>query len=296
MPKDRLEELRASQKVKWNSQADEQVSISRQDSTDMFLAKVENVSDSLDSLSTKMDMLQQIHQRILNGLPSDPVADHEDQEHLLHDIIVISTNIRAELRTLGDDVARAENRPNRSATTRLRRAQHRELARRLLSLTSQYDREQITHRERLKERMRRQLKIADLDSRVRTDAEIEELLENRNPMIFSQQIIANSQQARDALADVEARHQDILSLEQNVKEIRDLMWEITNLVEQQGEICDRIEYNMEAAGGNMASGRQQIESARVSQKRARRCKIIAILVLVGVLVGVAIYLAVKFNG
>lgn len=47
------------------------------------------------------------------------------------------------------------------------------------------------------------------------------------------QIVAESQQAKQALADVEARHQDIIKLESNIKELRDMFVDMAMLVEAQ---------------------------------------------------------------
>ena len=47
------------------------------------------------------------------------------------------------------------------------------------------------------------------------------------------QIIADSQQAKQALADVEARHQDIVKLETNIRELRDMFVDMALLVEAQ---------------------------------------------------------------
>lgn len=47
------------------------------------------------------------------------------------------------------------------------------------------------------------------------------------------QILADSQKAKDALADVEARHQDIIKLEKDLVEIRDLFSDVALLIETQ---------------------------------------------------------------
>lgn len=53
-----------------------------------------------------------------------------------------------------------------------------------------------------------------------------------------------SEKNKQALADVQARHQDIMKLEESVRELRDLFIEMAVLVESQGTMVDRIEYNV----------------------------------------------------
>lgn len=81
------------------------------------------------------------------------------------------------------------------------------------------------------------------------------MLETNNPQIFTQgvssvfdcihrfsglvllfpffQIITDSQQAKQTLADIEARHEDIIKLESSIKELREMFTDMAMLVESQ---------------------------------------------------------------
>jgi syntaxin 1A len=45
--------------------------------------------------------------------------------------------------------------------------------------------------------------------------------------------VVQTQEARQALADIEARHEEIINLEKNIRELRDLFIEMASLVETQ---------------------------------------------------------------
>lgn len=92
-----------------------------------------------------------------------------------------------------------------------------------------------------------------------TDDELEEMLENGNVAVFTgdvsfvvlswgnrqcvrksetffyllAQIVVQTQEARQALKDIEARHEEIIKLEKNIMELRDLFIEMASLVETQ---------------------------------------------------------------
>jgi syntaxin 1A len=93
-----------------------------------------------------------------------------------------------------------------------------------------------------------------------TDEELEEMLETGNVAVFTGdvsfailsflqakktacekiwfffiflQIVVQTQEARQALADIEARHEEIINLEKNIRELRDLFIEMASLVETQ---------------------------------------------------------------
>ncbi len=50
---------------------------------------------------------------------------------------------------------------------------------------------------------------------------------------ISPQIMADTQLARQTLSEIEARHQDILKLEQSIKELHDMFQDLATLVDSQ---------------------------------------------------------------
>lgn len=69
--------------------------------------------------------------------------------------------------------------------------------------------------------------------RTTTDEELEEMIEQGNPAVFTQGIIMETQQARQTLADIEARHADIIKLENSIRELHDMFMDMAMLVESQ---------------------------------------------------------------
>lgn len=93
-----------------------------------------------------------------------------------------------------------------------------------------------------------------LAGRTTTNEELEEMLEQGNPAVFTQgvsvakfifeiniliilffkiQIIMETQQAKQTLADIEARHADIIKLENSIRELHDMFMDMAMLVENQ---------------------------------------------------------------
>ena len=56
------------------------------------------------------------------------------------------------------------------------------------------------------------------------------------------QIIGDMQQAKQTLVDIEARHKNVLRLENNIKELHDMFVDMAMLMESQGTMIDNIEY------------------------------------------------------
>ena len=59
------------------------------------------------------------------------------------------------------------------------------------------------------------------------------MLEQGNPAVFTQGIIMDTAAAKQTLADIEARHADIIKLETSIKELHDMFMDMAMLVESQ---------------------------------------------------------------
>ncbi|KHJ49463.1 SNARE domain protein [Trichuris suis] len=100
--------------------------------------------------------------------------------------------------------------------------------------------------------------------------QLEEMIESGNPAIFTQGIITDTQQAKQTLADIEARHNDIMKLESSIRELHDMFMDMAMLVESQGEMIDRIEYNVEHAKDYVDRAVSDTKKAVQYQSKARR--------------------------
>ena len=69
--------------------------------------------------------------------------------------------------------------------------------------------------------------------RTTTNEELEDMLEQGNPAVFTQGIIMDTAAAKQTLADIEARHADIIKLETSIKELHDMFMDMAMLVESQ---------------------------------------------------------------
>ncbi|XP_076344608.1 syntaxin-like isoform X2 [Tachypleus tridentatus] len=99
------------------------------------------------------------------------------------------------------------------------------------------------------------------------------------------QIIMETQQAKQTLADIDTCHNDIIKLENSIRELHDMFMDMAMLVERQGEMIDRIEYQVEHAKDFIEAAKQDTKKAIVYQSKARKKKIIIVILLL-VVIGV----------
>ncbi|EMP27249.1 Syntaxin-1A [Chelonia mydas] len=106
--------------------------------------------------------------------------------------------------------------------------------------------------------------------RTTTSEELEDMLESGNPAIFSSGIIMDSNITKQALNEIETRHSEIIKLENSIRELHDMFMDMAMLVESQGEMIDRIEYNVEHSVDYVERAVSDTKKAVKYQSKARR--------------------------
>ncbi|CAF3286108.1 unnamed protein product [Rotaria sp. Silwood2] len=166
------------------------------------------------------------------------------------------------------------------------------LTQKFRDVMNDYNQVQLGYRQKCKERIQRQLEIT---GRSVTEGEVEEMLESGNPAVFTQGIMVETAQAKQSLADIEARHGDIMKLEKNIRELRDMFIDMAALVQTQGEMIDRIEYNVVQSENFVKAASTDTKKAVKFQSAARRKLFIIIGIIIAVIVVLAIILAIVFG-
>lgn len=79
----------------------------------------------------------------------------------------------------------------------------------------------------------------------------------------------DTQQARQTLADIEARHEEIMKLEKSIREVHDLFVDMATLIEKQGDKIDSIESHITNTRDFVEKAVEQTKEALVYQGKAR---------------------------
>ncbi|XP_050466011.1 syntaxin-1A isoform X1 [Cataglyphis hispanica] len=287
MTKDRLAALVAAQSDDDDVADDVSVNVGAPDDfMTEFFAEVEEIREMIDRIQTNVEDVKKKHSAILSAPQTDEKVKLE-LEDLMSDIKKTANKVRAKLKVIEQNIEQEEHTNKSSADLRIRKTQHSTLSRKFVEVMTEYNRTQTDYRERCKGRIQRQLEIT---GRTTTNEELEEMLEQGNPAVFTQGIIMETQQAKQTLADIEARHADIIKLENSIRELHDMFMDMAMLVESQGEMIDRIEYHVEHAVDYVQTATQDTKKALKYQSKARRKKIMIMicLAILGVVVATTI--------
>ncbi|XP_035792025.1 syntaxin-1A-like isoform X8 [Anopheles albimanus] len=255
-----------------------------------FFKEVEEIRMMIDKIQANVEEVKKKHSAILSAPQSDEKTKQE-LEDLMADIKKTANRVRGKLKGIEQNIEQEEQTSKSNADLRIRKTQHSALSRKFVEVMTEYNRTQTDYRERCKGRIQRQLEIT---GRATTNEELEEMLEQGNSAVFTQGIIMETQQAKQTLADIEARHADIIKLENSIRELHDMFMDMAMLVESQGEMVDRIEYHVEKSTDYVTSGGENLVQAVKYMSKARKKKIlIAVCVLITIVILVvflAIYL------
>ncbi|NXV69196.1 STX1A protein, partial [Molothrus ater] len=290
------------------------VSVDRDRFMDEFFEQVEEIRGFIDKISENVEEVKRKHSAILaspNPDESDPSLacgfSSEPAQFLLAlaqwvpwgagrtgggtQVSEVNPEITTQQETnvsscpsgIEQSIEQEEGLNRSSADLRIRKTQHSTLSRKFVEVMSEYNATQTDYRERCKGRIQRQLEIT---GRTTTSEELEDMLESGNPAIFSSGIIMDSNITKQALNEIETRHSEIIKLENSIRELHDMFMDMAMLVESQGEMIDRIEYNVEHSVDYVERAVSDTKKAVKYQSKARRKKIMIIIccVILGIVI------------
>ncbi|KAI2796716.1 Syntaxin-1A, partial [Blomia tropicalis] len=263
MTKDRLAALKAAQVD------DDDVAVGMEEKggyMEEFFQEVEQIRENIEKMQTNVEEVKKIHSAILSAPQTDDKVKQQ-LEDLMADIKRTANRVRGKLKVMEQNIEQLEQTSMMSADFRIRKTQHSMLSQKFVEVMTDYNKTQTDYRERCKARIQRQLEIT---GRSTTNEELEEMLESGNPAIFTQGIMTDTQQAKQTLADIEARHADIIKLENSIRELHDMFMDMAMLVESQGEMIDRIEFHVSSALEYVEEAVKDTKKAMEYQRKARR--------------------------
>ncbi|NXK54830.1 STX1A protein, partial [Chauna torquata] len=275
------------------------VSVDRDRFMDEFFEQVEEIRGFIDKISENVEEVKRKHSAILASPNPDESEDAGERPAPWDSgmgvspwdpwarVWVCSPCVRRGGLTaaggIEQSIEQEEGLNRSSADLRIRKTQVSLCPGGTGKVMSEYNATQTDYRERCKGRIQRQLEIT---GRTTTSEELEDMLESGNPAIFSSGIIMDSNITKQALNEIETRHSEIIKLENSIRELHDMFMDMAMLVESQGEMIDRIEYNVEHSVDYVERAVSDTKKAVKYQSKARRKKIMIIIccVILGIVI------------
>ncbi|RKU44435.1 hypothetical protein DL546_007360 [Coniochaeta pulveracea] len=254
-----------------------------------FYTKVSESRNRIDQLREDLDQMDSKMNKAV--VSTEPARDQQEVHQAVERFRLTCASIRAQLQELKNEAdadARSGNNGKSRQITPLWNA-FQEKHRAFLDRERKY-------RNDISEAMVRQYQIVNQDATPEEARRaVEETDFNRQGGLFQQALMNDrTGQARTVLGNVQARHNEIQKIEQQMQELALLFQDLDTLVVQQHEPIAQAERQTEQTNDNITAGVKEVDRANEHARRRRRNKwicfgivvLICIIIAVGVGVGV----------
>ncbi|CAL1600056.1 unnamed protein product [Knipowitschia caucasica] len=248
--------------------------------SEAFFKKAQEIHEGLQSLKRKVYDLENKQKTVL-GVPLPEDSMKKELQVLRDEIKTMAGQIQKKLKSIESKKGEDDGKYI-SVTTRMQRIQHGVLSKEFVELMGHCNTIQTHYRERNVERIKRQLKITGYNV---TDEELDTMLESGQTDVFTQNILSDAKATRQALNEIESRHDEILKLERSIRDLHEMFQYLAMEVEAQGEMVNRIETNIKDSVNYVEKAKDHTEKAVTYQSKARKKKIwiavcLAVLILI----------------
>lgn len=257
---------------------------------DAFFKKVQEIREGLETLKKVVSDLQNKQKTVLGvALPEDGMK--RELQTLREQIKTMAMQIHKKLKIIEPKKGEDDGKYI-PISLRMQRAQHGVLSREFVELMGHCNIIQASYRDRNVERIQRQLRITGTNV---TDEDLDVMLESGQTDVFTQNILIDAKATKQALNEIESRHDEILKLERSIRDLHDMFQYLAMEVEAQGEMVNRIEANVLNSTDYVQKAVVETEKAATYQNKARKKKIWIALCCAILLLILAISLAITFS-
>ena len=290
--RDRLAEMQMKQKdlgsVAKNKKGK---SLNNEEDVQKVLMRVGQMEKSLKDIEQQTATMVKLQCDILNN----PFCDKKQIsqcDKIITDIQNRLQQVRAELRKLEDENLQNQRSGSDTAVARVKDQQVNRLTGDLARATNGFYKGQADYMEKMKIRVKKQLAVTGFHGNM-SESEINNILDNDSYAVFTQNFVSEVTNAETSLREIEARQNEILSLEKSVVQVNEIFRDMSILVAEQGETIDSIEANVVSATENVVDANVQLKGANRYQGKARRLKFcivgIVLVVVIVLIVVLALY-------
>lgn len=202
-----------------------------------FLKEVQHVRDSIEELEAEVKKFNQQQKTLLATMRRLSVMKKESS--ITRDIKLQAESVRKKLDSLLKQakLTEAEFGPS-AATTRIQHTQHDKLFSHFQQVMRQYNDSLLCKQDKCKQFIVRQLEVYGHEV---SEEEVDKMMEQGKWDVFNENILMDVKITRTQLSEIEQRHKELLTLESNMKDMKDMFLDVFVLVEEQGARINNIQ-------------------------------------------------------
>ncbi|NXW34245.1 STX19 protein, partial [Phaetusa simplex] len=208
--------------------------------TERHLHEIQKLQNEINNLVEEVHKFSQQQKSLLSSMRRFSVLKKES--NIAREIKIQAEHIRKSLDELSKTVKKAENEHGPScATVRILASQHAFLSQRYLNAMLSYNDAINAKQEKCRRFIVRQLEVAGKEV---SEEEVNDMLQQGKWEIFNENLLTEVKITKAQLSEIEQRHKELVSLENQIKDLQELFIQISVLVEEQGGMINNIEISM----------------------------------------------------
>jgi len=266
---------------------------------DAFIDEIESIKTEIFTLEQSIVELKKLYNAIINpSLDTDEVELRHQAEQFKLDCDSLVSTINTHLKkmkmamdelaanTIDDNTGKAIF----TAEIKARRNHYNVAAIKFKAALQDYENAQQSHRDRIKNKLKRDMQIIDSHHHF-DDDELEEMIDQGNFSVFDEGF-HRAQENKEILSKLDQRAREMESLEKSMLELRNIFVQLQQLIEDQGYVINSVVDNVEATEAKAEHAVEELRQAAVYQSSARRKKIIIAICCVVIIIILIIVLCV----
>ncbi|XP_068126763.1 syntaxin-19 [Hyperolius riggenbachi] len=247
--KDRLQELLQKAKEFEDSQKAEgpteepaefqqqAVIFEREPILDRYLLEIKKIQNDINELSENVTKFGQQQRILVSAMRRFSVLKIES--NITKDIKSQAENIKNRLDKLSRHIDKAETDLGKSSSVvRILKTHHAALFRSFQKTMFEYNETIADKQAKCKTFIIRQLEVAGKEV---SEEEVNKMVEQGKWDVFNENLLTEAKITRSQLTEIEQRHKELVTLENQIRDLKDLFIQIYILVEDQGEALNNIE-------------------------------------------------------
>ncbi|NXM06016.1 STX19 protein, partial [Tyrannus savana] len=208
--------------------------------TERHLHEIQKLQNEINNLVEEVNKFSQQQKSLVSSMRRFSVLKKES--NIAREIKIQAEHVRKCLDELSKAAKKAESEhgPSR-ATVRILSYQHAFLSHRYLHAMLSYNEAIAAKQDKCRRFIVRQLEVAGKEV---SEEEVNDMLQQGKWEIFNENLLTEAKITKAQLSEIEQRHRELVSLENQVRDIKELFIQISVLVEEQGEMINNIEISM----------------------------------------------------
>lgn len=254
---------------------------------DSFLNETSSIEQNITVIRINITRIQDLQTQILGTTSTyDEENLARQRNEIINNIRSLFTETKDRIKVIKKENLKISSESDQNYGVRVQRSNH--LQEKFKNVLDEYHGVENAYISQQSERVARQYKVIKPNA---TQQEINEYMSNPDSQPLFQQALIRTGEAKEALGQVQRRHEDIKHIEHTIAELAALFEELNIQISAQDETIVNVESNVGHTVNKMEKANEDLEKARISALSARRKKWILFFIIVIILIIIAVILA-----